>query len=84
MHFFFNQVATPANWQQGGTCMVIPSVKPEELAATFPKVGCATMLPNSTVCLSHTVLSSSYLQGVDIKEVPSGKGYLRYTPQPNI
>lgn len=51
------RVATPANWQQGGTCMVVPSVKPDELATAFPK-------------------------GVTIKDVPSGKGYLRFTPQP--
>lgn len=51
------KVATPANWQQGGDCMVVPSVKAEELEATFPK-------------------------GVRIEEVPSGKSYLRFTPQP--
>jgi 1-Cys peroxiredoxin 6 len=39
--------------------MVLPTVKPEELAATFPK-------------------------GVEIRDVPSGKGYLRFTPQPNL
>lgn len=51
------KVATPANWKSGEDCMVLPSVKPEDLAATFPK-------------------------GVTIKEVASGKQYLRYTPQP--
>lgn len=55
----YNKVATPGNWQQGGDCMVVPSVKAEDLEATFPK-------------------------GVTIKAVPSGKGYLRVTPQPNI
>lgn len=51
------KVATPADWKSGGDCMVLPSVKPEDCAATFPK-------------------------GVTIKEVKSGKQYLRYTPQP--
>jgi len=51
------KVATPANWAAGGECMVLPSVKAEELEATFPK-------------------------GVRVEEVPSGKTYLRFTPQP--
>ncbi|XP_071802111.1 peroxiredoxin-6-like [Asterias amurensis] len=51
------KVATPANWQQGGDCMVIPSVKQEDIPKLFPK-------------------------GVTMKPVPSGKSYLRYTPQP--
>jgi len=55
----YKKVATPVNWQQGGDCMVIPSVKPEEVAALFPK-------------------------GVTIQAVPSGKGYLRFTPQPDL
>jgi 1-Cys peroxiredoxin 6 len=51
------KVATPVNWQQGGDCMVIPSVKQDEVAKIFPK-------------------------GVTVKPVPSGKNYLRITPQP--
>jgi len=51
------KVATPVDWKQGGTCMVVPSVKPEEVAELFP-------------------------QGVKVHEVPSGKAYLRTTPQP--
>ncbi|CAG2227509.1 PRDX6 [Mytilus edulis] len=50
------KVATPANWKQGGECMVVPSVTPEEAAKLFPK---------------HRV-----------QDVPSGKSYLRFTPQP--
>lgn len=52
------KVATPANWKQGGDCMVVPSVKPEEESGLFPK-------------------------GVTKVQVPSGKGYLRKTPQPS-
>ena len=51
------KVATPADWQNGGSCMVVPSVKPEDVAGLFP-------------------------QGVTIHDVPSGKQYLRTTPQP--
>jgi 1-Cys peroxiredoxin 6 len=51
------KVATPADWQSGGSCMVVPSVKPEEVAGLFPK-------------------------GVTIHDVPSGKQYIRTTPQP--
>merc|ERR1711915_950278 len=51
------KVATPVDWKQGGACMVVPSVKPEEVAGLFPK-------------------------GVTVHDVPSGKGYIRTTPQP--
>merc|ERR1712193_277316 len=51
------KVATPADWQNGGSCMVVPGVKPEEVAGLFPK-------------------------GITIHDVPSGKQYLRTTPQP--
>ena len=53
-----HSVATPVNWKDGDDCMVLPTVKPEDVAGKFPK-------------------------GVDIKSVPSGKAYLRHTPQPN-
>ena len=38
--------------------MVVPSVKPEEVASLFPK-------------------------GVEVRKVPSGKEYLRFTPDPS-
>ncbi|MDQ3292556.1 MAG: peroxiredoxin [Bacteroidota bacterium] len=31
------EVATPANWEYGQECLVLPAVKNEELATTFPK-----------------------------------------------
>ncbi|XP_065199129.1 peroxiredoxin-6-like [Sycon ciliatum] len=52
----YKKVATPVNWQQGGECMVLPSVKPEDAKTLFPE---------------HYT-----------KELPSGKGYMRFTPQP--
>nr|ADN06076.1 peroxiredoxin 6 [Cristaria plicata] len=51
------KVATPADWKSGGKCMVLPTVKAEEIPTLFPK-------------------------GVEVRAVPSGKEYLRFTPQP--
>jgi len=51
------KVATPVDWKQGGSCMVVPGVKQEDAAGLFPK-------------------------GVTVHEVPSGKVYIRTTPQP--
>ncbi|XP_068731148.1 peroxiredoxin-6-like [Montipora capricornis] len=51
------KVATPANWKPGGDCMVLPTVKAEEVSELFP-------------------------QGVMVEDMPSGKGYMRFTPQP--
>nr|AAY96294.1 peroxiredoxin 6 [Arenicola marina] len=50
------KVATPADWQPGDRCMVVPGVSAEEAKTLFPNM--------------------------EVKAVPSGKGYLRYTPQP--
>jgi len=51
------KVATPADWRNGGSCMVVPGVKKDEVSALFPK-------------------------GIKVHKVPSGKEYLRTTPQP--
>jgi len=53
----YKKVATPAQWQAGKDCMVIPSLSDEEATANFPK-------------------------GFTKVEVPSGKGYIRLTPDP--
>ena len=39
----YEKVATPANWKHGERCMVLPFIKPEELATTFPKVCLCTV-----------------------------------------
>lgn len=39
-----HQVATPANWQKGEDCIIVPSVKDEEIAQKFPK-GSRTIKP---------------------------------------
>uniref|UniRef100_A0A8C5KI51 Peroxiredoxin-6 n=1 Tax=Jaculus jaculus TaxID=51337 RepID=A0A8C5KI51_JACJA len=51
------RVATPADWKNGDSVMVLPTIPEEEAKRIFPK-------------------------GVFTKELPSGKKYLRYTPQP--
>lgn len=51
------KVATPVDWKQGGDCMVLPTVKNEEIKDLFPK-------------------------GISNYMLPSGKQYIRTTPQP--
>lgn len=33
----YHSVATPANWEDGGDCVIVPAVKDEEIPARFPK-----------------------------------------------
>ena len=33
----YHKVATPANWQQGQDCVIVPSVENDEIPALFPK-----------------------------------------------
>lgn len=33
----YHSVATPANWQDGDECVILPAVKDEEVATKFPK-----------------------------------------------
>lgn len=33
----YHSVATPANWEDGQDCVILPAVKDEEIAAKFPK-----------------------------------------------
>ncbi len=51
------KVATPADWKDGGDCMVVPSLSNDDANKLFPK-------------------------GFKVHDVPSGKAYLRTTPQP--
>ncbi|KAG8521554.1 Peroxiredoxin-6 [Galemys pyrenaicus] len=51
------RVATPVDWKNGDSVMVLPTIPEDEAKKLFPK-------------------------GVFTKELPSGKKYLRYTPQP--
>eukprot|EP00293_Proteomonas_sulcata_P015692 CAMPEP_0184291008 /NCGR_PEP_ID=MMETSP1049-20130417/3118_1 /TAXON_ID=77928 /ORGANISM="Proteomonas sulcata, Strain CCMP704" /LENGTH=222 /DNA_ID=CAMNT_0026598311 /DNA_START=229 /DNA_END=897 /DNA_ORIENTATION=+ len=53
-----HSVATPADWMDGGDCMVLPSLSDAQAKEKFSK-------------------------GFNTLECPSGKSYLRITPQPN-
>jgi len=33
----YHKVATPANWNQGDDCVIVPAVKNEDIASLFPK-----------------------------------------------
>jgi alkyl hydroperoxide reductase subunit AhpC len=33
----YHSVATPANWEDGGDCVIVPAVKDEDIPAKFPK-----------------------------------------------
>ena len=35
--YIYVKVATPADWRNGGSCMVVPGVKKDEVSALFPK-----------------------------------------------
>lgn len=66
-----NKVATPVDWKQGGYCMVLPTVKDDEIAALYPKGVEVTEMPSGkkyirkTPCpeeLSFQVLRSIFQQ----------------------
>ena len=68
------KVATPVDWKQGGSCMVVPSVKQEDVAGLFPKGVTVHDVPSGKVTID--VLSSCYLTAVLFQV------YIRTTPQP--
>ena len=53
------KVATPVDWKQGGSCMVVPSVKQEDVAGLFPKGVTVHDVPSGKVII--LVLWSCYL-----------------------
>ncbi|CAL1280649.1 unnamed protein product [Larinioides sclopetarius] len=48
------KVATPANWTAGGDCMVLPTIKQEELATLFPKGVTVKEMPSGIPYLRFT------------------------------
>ena len=68
------KVATPVDWKQGGSCMVVPSVKQEDVAGLFPKGVTVHDVPSGKVTID--VLFSCYLTAVLFQV------YIRTTPQP--
>ncbi|GBO14372.1 Peroxiredoxin-6 [Araneus ventricosus] len=48
------KVATPVNWTEGGDCMVLPTIKQEELATLFPKGVTVKEVPSGISYLRFT------------------------------
>lgn len=48
------KVATPADWKQGSSCMVVPSVKPEEVSSLFPQGVTVHQVPSGKQYLRTT------------------------------
>ena len=78
-----HSVATPANWKDGDYCMVLPTVTNEAAEKKFPKVSAFGKRIRLSWFRGLASISTPLLQGFTTVEVPSGKGYLRMTPQPN-
>lgn len=51
-----NKVATPADWKLGQACMVLPTVKPDEVAGLFPQGIESVPLPSGKNYLRMTNL----------------------------
>jgi hypothetical protein len=54
-------VATPVDWKQGGSCMVIPSVKPEEIPALFPQGVTVHEVPSGKVSFRQKKIEFSLM-----------------------
>jgi hypothetical protein len=89
-----HSVATPANWKDGGDCMVVPSLSDEQVfrprettraRARYPPLPSlrARLALALLTCLSLIQAKDKFPKGFNKIETPSGKGYLRITPQPN-
>ena len=50
------KVATPVDWKQGGSCMVVPGVKQEDTAGLFPKGVKVHEVPSGKVNLQYSNL----------------------------
>jgi hypothetical protein len=76
-----------ANWVDGGECMVVPSLSDEQAKAKFTKgfktVEVCGPAPSPPPRLRRRPPHVALTQPGPRRQVPSGKGYLRYTPQPN-
>merc|ERR1719319_526145 len=48
------KVATPVDWKQGGSCMVVPGVKQEDAAGLFPKGVTVHEVPSGKVYIRTT------------------------------
>lgn len=73
-------VATPVDWQHGGNCMVVPTLSDEDAHAKVCDKG---MLHNGRRVCCHSP-AQQFPKGFEKASLPSGKGYVRVTPQPNL
>ena len=76
------KVATPVDWKQGGSCMVVPGVKQEDVAGLFPKGVTVHDVPSGKViikvlrsCCLTTELS---LLGLHQNNSPARMRHLHY------
>jgi peroxiredoxin 6 len=49
-----NKVATPVDWKQGDWCMVLPTVKDEEIQSLYPKGVEVTEMPSGKKYIRKT------------------------------
>lgn len=49
-----NKVATPVDWEKGGWCMVLPTVKDEDVPALYPKGVEVTVMPSGKKYIRKT------------------------------
>jgi peroxiredoxin 6 len=49
-----NKVATPADWKNGDQCMVLPTIKDEDIPALFPKGVIKTEVPSGKSYIRKT------------------------------
>ena len=91
-------VATPVNWQNGDKVMVTPNLSDDQATQKVRRHNCDTGLFISLFPKGHIngmaqmpfmlhandAASLQFSKGFEKKDVPSGKGYIRLTPQPNV
>ncbi len=76
-----NRVATPVDWRVRSVfrdVLILLSVC--NVCGSYLKPGNSVMVPPS---IPETEAAALFPAGVYTKDLPSGKKYLRYTPQPN-
>lgn len=77
------RVATPADWKVRPSSHPPPRLQmgPGKLLTLFPLVqpGDCVMVPPS---MSEEEAAATFPEGIYTKDLPSGRRYLRYTPQP--
>lgn len=73
------RVATPADWKVRHTFQRLRFYPPPPLTSVCSQPGDCVMVPPS---MSEEEASIMFPEGIYTKDLPSGRKYLRYTPQP--